>query len=157
MALRQVVEDGGNRLALQTWPHLRDGVVEEGYALAFSSEYTEAGPTPTYPMIVWLHPPDAEDADDWRRVSPQKWDGISEVTHQGQVVYRPTVQRETPPPPRVDTFQQEFNDMQDSAQTDSINRFMAREQSRTRKERLVKVGVALAIGVAVIGIYLFYF
>ena len=156
LRMRPVTQTPGNKLALDTWPHLREGEIAEGYSLAFASEMTEAGSTPTHPMVVWDHPPDAEDEYDWREVSPSKWDGISEVRHQGNIVYRPTVQREVAPPPRTEVFRQEFDTMQDEMQLAQLEAFMEKEQSRTRRKNLIFYG-SIGGGLILIIIIVLYF
>ena len=156
--LSPVVENKGNSLALKTWPHLRDGEIEQGYDIAFASEYGEKGPVPTYPIIAWNEAPDKEDEYDWRQVSPDNWDGISPVEHNGIVVYRPTVQRATPPPPKTEEFQYGFETMQDSFQDSMILESMRRMKERSDRKKYIKYALILLVTVGVpLAIYFFYF
>lgn len=159
MALRPITQNPGNKITLQTWPHLREGQLESGYELAFASEYTSAGPTPKNPMIIQLLPD-----DDWEEVSPKGWNGMSEVSHQGLVVYKPKPTPMAfvgpPPPPRIDVFQRAFQTSQDKAADTAIARatkFMDEEQKRTKNKKLMYVGFGV-VSLAVIGlIYYRYF
>lgn len=159
MALHPITQNPGNKITLQTWPHLREGSIEDGYSLAFASKYTSAGPTPKNPMVIQLLPD-----DDWKEVSPKGWDGMSEVSHQGRVVYKPKPTPipfvGPPPPPRIDAFQQSFQVSQDKAADAALARatkFMEEEQKRTKNKKLMYIGAGIAAVVIIGLIYYRYF
>jgi len=154
MALRPITSNPGNKITLQTWPHLRSGQLADGYELAFASEYGSDGPTPKNPMVVQILPD-----DDWDEVSPSGWDGTTDVSHQGVVVFQvaPTVAAAPPPPPRIDIFQSAIEKSQNDSADVAIQNFMDEEQSRATKKKVIYV--AAGVGILVVGflIYRRYF
>ena len=70
--------DKKSEIALEVWPFLRNGTLHADYMLSFQE--TSKG-EPTNPAIIrW---------SDGQRVSPDGWDGDTQVRVDGVLVYRP--------------------------------------------------------------------
>jgi hypothetical protein len=92
-------------------------------------------------MVILLLPD-----DDWDEVSPSKWDGKSTVRHNGKVVFTFPQKPQGPVGPQVSTFQQEFNRLNDAANSAAVKRFMDKQQKREfRKKLLLGGGVAIGL------------